>query len=417
MQSGGRALMWCLHLLTTALLVLAAVQSAGQASSQLVVVLTLVAVFAVIYALGAVSAARHQTGDTADTAATGTAATGNRRAGVWWLLALTVLWLSLLIFTAAGVWLAFPLYFLHLHLLPRRSGMVAVGVTAAAAITAFATHQGAFSVAMVIGPSLGAAVAIAVVEGYRALFHESEQRRRLIEQLQTTRSDLSEAQHTAGVLAERERLAREIHDTLAQGFTSIQLLLRAAERALPADPDRACGHVVQARQAAADNLAEARRFVAALTPPALQSASLAEALQQLCATTSMRHPISARFHLRGQPVPMPGAHEIAVLRIAQSAVSNTVRHARARALDLTLTYLEDHVALEVADDGAGFGPATTSPPASGEGGFGLPGMRARADALGGAVEVHSAPGAGTVLTARLPLPPSTTEDRSPDHRA
>src|SRR5690606_25094048 len=222
----------------------------------------------------------------------------------------------------------FPLFFLQLHLLPRRAGLAAVATTTLAAITGFAAHQGSFSLAMAIGPALGAAVAVAVVWGYQALFRESEQRRRLIVELTATRVDLARAQHTAGVLAERERLAREIHDTLAQGLSSIQLLLRAAERALPGTEESpAARYVDQARQAAVDNLAEARRFVAALTPPALEDSTLAGALERLCATTSARHPVTARFHLTGDPLPLPTAHEVALLRVAQSALANTVRHA------------------------------------------------------------------------------------------
>src|SRR5439155_18708562 len=128
------------------------------------------------------------------------------------------------------------------------------------------------------GPVLGAAVAVATVSGYRALYRESEQRRRLIDELQTTRRDLDAAQREAGVLAERERLAREIHDTLAQGLSSIQLLLRAAEREISGP---AAEYVRQARHAAQDNLAEARRFVRDLSPPDLEHGSLPAALRRL----------------------------------------------------------------------------------------------------------------------------------------
>lgn len=110
--------------------------------------------------------------------------------------------LALLALSPDGVWVAFPLYFLQLRLLPRRAGWVAVAATAAAAIAGFAAHQHSFSLAMAIGPALGAAVAVAVVWGYQALSRESEHRRQLIEELTTTRADLAAAQHTAGALAE-----------------------------------------------------------------------------------------------------------------------------------------------------------------------------------------------------------------------
>ncbi|MZD04198.1 sensor histidine kinase, partial [Streptomyces sp. SID5785] len=179
------------------------------------------------------------------------------RAAAAWLAVVGAVWLALLALSADAVWVAFPLFFLQLHLLSRRAGLAAVVLTTLAAIAGFSAHQGSFSLGMAIGPALGAAVAAAVVWGYQALYRESEQRRRLIEELTATRADLARAQHTAGVLAERERLAREIHDTLAQGLSSIQLLLRAAERALPSAPENATRHIDQARQAAVDNLAEA----------------------------------------------------------------------------------------------------------------------------------------------------------------
>ncbi|MGC0380162.1 CheY-like chemotaxis protein/two-component sensor histidine kinase [Streptomyces sp. SAI-129] len=173
------------------------------------------------------------------------------------------------------------------------------------------------------------------------------------------------------MLAERDRLAREIHDTLAQSLSSVQLLLHAAQRALPQAPQNAARHIDQARQTAADNLAEARRFVAALTPPTLEGVTLADALERLCTTTSARHRITARFHLTGDPAPLTTAHEIALLRIAQSALSNTVQHAEATTADVTLSYLGDHVALDTVDDGHGFDPALLPTPDPETGGFGL----------------------------------------------
>ncbi|MEU3553266.1 sensor histidine kinase [Streptomyces fragilis] len=402
----SRALTWCLHLLVVALLVLAAGRAVADGGPRAAATVAAAAVCAVGYAAGpALPRVRR-----------------SRRAAACWLAAVGACWLVLLVLTADAVWVAFPLYFLQTHLLPRRAGLAAVGATALAAVAAFAAHQGSFAPAMAIGPVLGAAVAVAVVWGYQALYRESEQRRRLIEELTATRADLARAEHTAGVLAERERLAREIHDTLAQGFSSIQLLLRAAERALPAAPDTAARHVGQARRAAVDNLAEARRFVSALTPPALEEATLAGALERLCSTTSARHPVTARFRLTGRATPLPTAHEVALLRVAQSALANTVHHARATTAEVTLGYLGDQVAVEVADDGVGFDPGRLDGPGPGpgpgSGGFGLAAMRARLDDLGGTLTVESAPGHGTALAARLPVTPEppARDDGSKAHR-
>ncbi len=381
------ALAWCLHLMVVGLLALTAVRAAADGRPHAGWVVAVAAVCALVYAVGpALPSVRR-----------------SLRAAALWLTAVGAVWLVLLGLSPDAVWVAFPLNFLQLHLLPRRAGLVAVVVTAAAAISGYAAHQGTFSIAMAIGPALGAAVAVAVVWGYQALYRESDQRRRLIEELTATRSDLAAAQHTAGVLAERERLAREIHDTLAQGLSSIQLLLRAAERALPTAPDNAARYVDQARQAAVDNLAEARRFVVALAPPALEGTTLPDALERLCATTSTRHQVTTDFHLSGEPVPLPTAHEVALLRIAQSALANTVRHAEARSAEVTLHCLGDHVALDVVDDGRGFDPDGLSAPDPETGGFGIAAMRSRVHALGGTLTIESAPGDGTTLKVRLPL--------------
>ncbi|WUQ57291.1 sensor histidine kinase [Streptomyces virginiae] len=381
-----RALAWCLHLLVVGLLVLAAGRALADSRPHAGLVVAAAAACGLAYAAGPVLPQVSR----------------SRRAAALWLAAVGAAWMALLALSADGVWMAFPLYFLQLHLLPRRAGLASVAATAAAAIAGFAAPQGSFNAAMAIGPALGAAVAVAVVWGYQALYRESEQRRRLIEELTATRADLAKAQHTAGVLAERERLAREIHDTLAQGLSSIQLLLRAAERALPHAPQNAARYVDQARQAAVDNLAEARRFVAALAPPTLEGTTLTDALERLCATTSARHRITARFHLTGDPIPLPTAHEVALLRIAQSALANTVRHAEATT-EVTLSYLGDHIAVDIVDDGHGFDPDRLAAPDPENGGFGLAAMRARAHALGGTLTVESTPGHGTALAAQLPL--------------
>ncbi|WP_369222681.1 sensor histidine kinase [Streptomyces sp. R39] len=392
-----RALAWCLHLLVIGLLALAAVRTVADDRPHAGWIVAAAAACGLVYAVGPTLPGVRR----------------SRRAAVLWLAAVDACWLVLLALSPDAVWVAFPLYFLQLHLLPRRAGLAAVAATAATAIAGFAAHQHSFGPAVAIGPALGAAVAVAVVWGYQALYRESEHRRRLIEELTATRADLASAQHTAGVLAERDRLAREIHDTLAQGLSSIQLLLRAAERALPQAPQNAARYVGQARQAAVDNLAEARRFVAALTPPTLEGTTLAGALERLCTTTSARHRLTARFHLTGDPAPLATAHEVALLRIAQSAVANTVRHAAATTADVTLSYLVDHVALDVVDDGRGFAPDRLPAPDPEAGGFGLAAMRARAHALGGTLTIGSAPGHGTALAARLPLTPPTEPEARP----
>jgi signal transduction histidine kinase len=383
-----KVLAWCLHLLVIGLLALTVVRAVAGDTPDAGAVATVAAVLALTYAAGPLLPVVAR----------------STRAAAAWLVAVGVVWLLLVTLSAEAIWLAFPLYFVQLHLLPRRGGLVAVALTAAGAVSGFAAHQGSVTPAAVIGPTLGAAVAVAVVWGYETLYRESDQRRMLIDELTATRADLAAAQHRAGVLQERERLAREIHDTLAQGLSSIHLLLRAAERALPARTDTAADLVVQARTAAVDNLAEARRFVAALAPPALENTTLADALERLCTTTSARHDLDTRFHLTGTPVPLPTAHEVALLRVAQSALANTVGHADATTVKITLSYLDDQVAVDIVDDGHGFDPRAVPPPGPDGDGFGLAAMRARILDLRGTFTVESAPGQGTALAACLPLP-------------
>ncbi|WP_055701257.1 sensor histidine kinase, partial [Streptomyces silaceus] len=334
----------------------------------------------------------------------------SRRAAAWWLAALGACWLVLLALSPEGLWAAFPLYFLQLHLLPTRWALPAVLVTAGAAIASFLVHSARITPGSFIGPLLGAAVAVATVRGYEALYRESERRRELIDELMATRAELAAAERTAGTLAERERLAREIHDTLAQGLSSIQLLLRAAQRALPPGSP-AAPHVEQARVAAQDNLAEARRFVRALAPPDLAHGSLAGALERLSASSAGPR---VRFSLSGTPAELPTPYEVALLRVAQSALANTVRHAEAGRAEITLTFMDASVTLDVVDDGVGFDPRVAARREHGDGdgrdgGFGLVAMRSRARSLGGTFTVESAPGQGTAVAISLPLPARTKE--------
>ncbi|WP_406313856.1 sensor histidine kinase [Streptosporangium sp. NBC_01639] len=319
------------------------------------------------------------------------------RLGRAWLVLITVGWAVLALAAPQFVWLAFPLFFAYLHLLPLAVALPGVAVLTVAAIMAAAWHEGQLTTAQVIGPTIGAVVATLMATVYKVLDAESEERRLLIDDLVRTRGKLVEAESDAVRLAERERLAREIHDTLAQGMSSIILLLRAARRDLVEDPATAERRIVEAEDAAKENLEEARNFVRALAPPALQQSSLVAALRRISDSAVAGTSVQARFEVSGTPVPLPAVYDATLLRIAQGALGNVSRHSGAGHAGVTLTYLDDVVMLDVYDDGRGFDPSEAA-------GFGLRTMRERARALGGSLTVESAPGEGTAVVATLALP-------------
>ncbi|MEV1115693.1 sensor histidine kinase [Actinosynnema sp. NPDC049800] len=276
--------------------------------------------------------------------------------GVRWtgaLPAVLALWLALVWLAPSFGWCAIPLFFQCLRQLRPRVAVPLAGVLTAAVVLAQVRLAETVEPSLVLGP-----VGVAVITA--AVFFD---RRRLL--------------HQAGALRERQRLAREIHDTLAQGLSSITLLLELG------DTDRA-------REVAKENLAEARRFVRDLSP--LSGRTLTDALRALC----------DRVEVEGEPYPLPVPVEVALLRVAQGALANVREHADATTAVLTLTYLGDAVTLDVRDDGRGFDPAAVRPEPGR--GYGLDAIRDRVAELGGTMTVESAPGEGTALAVSVPTP-------------
>lgn len=248
-------------------------------------------------------------------------------------------------------------------------------------------------VSVVISFALSAALGMFI----HRIIGEAENRAAVIDELRSTRAQLAAVERAQGVQDERSRLSREIHDTLAQGFTSVIALSRAATSALDRDDvATARERLAMIEHTAADNLAEARVIVAELTPGHLQSRTLVEALARLAETVTQETGIRVSSVVDGEPAPLGGNAEVVLLRGVQEALSNVRRHSGARSAAVTLTYRPERVALEVADDGTGFDPATTQP------GFGLDGLQARAAELGGAVSITSGRPSGTRLVMELP---------------
>ncbi|HVX46504.1 MAG TPA: sensor histidine kinase [Mycobacteriales bacterium] len=200
----------------------------------------------------------------------------------------------------------------------------------------------------------------------------------------------------AGIIEERQRLAGEIHDTLAQGLTGIIAQLQAAHQTRHR-PEEQARHLDQAQALARSNLTEARRSVRALRPEQLERDSLPEAIAALARDWSERSGVPAELETTGTPIPAAVDIEAALFRVAQESLSNIGKHAHASRVRLTLTYLEDTVLLDVADDGTGFDPNESTA------GYGLAGMRHRLGRVGGALTIESGGGYGTILNATVPL--------------
>ena len=231
---------------------------------------------------------------------------------------------------------------------------------------------------------------------------QSEQRAELIEQLERSRTELAELHHAQGMAAERERLAREVHDTLAQGYTSIVVLAQTAAAALPPDASGVAERLALIEEVARENLAEARAMVAAFSPVALDSATLVEALERLVERFGRETGLATRLDtsaLGNGGGDLSRSEEVVLLRGAQEALANVRRHASATAVVLRVSSVgagaARQVSVHVEDDGVGFDPSSAP-------GVGLAGLRDRAEEVGGAVDVVSAPGQGTRVTVRVP---------------
>ena len=204
-----------------------------------------------------------------------------------------------------------------------------------------------------------------------------------------------------GVHEERARLAREIHDTLAQGFVSVLTQLEASAESMSDAPDEVMERVERATRIARASLSEARRSVQALRPEALDAAPLPDAIGRVVARWSDDAGVGAGVTLTGRAVALPPATEVTLLRATQEALANVARHAGATSVSVTLSYLGDAVVLDVHDDGRGFDPL--APRNGSGGGFGLEALRQRVDDAGGYFGLESEPGGGTTVTVHIPV--------------
>lgn len=324
-------------------------------------------------------------------------------------------------FASSASFLSFALIPVLFNVLDLRPGILAVaGLNTLPPVVYLARTGDWHDTAVVLAP-----VAV-VVTGFSAGFaywinqiaRQSVERAELIEQLATSRAEVARLSRDAGVAAERQRLSGELHDTIAQGLSSVVMLVQAAEAGLDRDVAQARHHLAMAGRAARENLAEARALVAGLSPAQLSGSSLSAVLGRLAERfreeTGIR--VDARTAAGSQQLPM--AVEVVLLRAAQEGLANVRKHANATAVTVELAFRPGTAELTVTDNGVGVsdaldggparsdggpGPAGGGPgPAGAAGGFGLSGMRARVADVGGTLRLEPAPGGGTRLTVLVP---------------
>ena len=295
-----------------------------------------------------------------------------------------------------------------------------IGLTAAAAINTAALTGwppadpgGAVSYVLLVTLTVGLVSVFCMVgdvtaertTGYRRALSELEQ---AMEENERLHARLVAQAREAGVRDERQRMAREIHDTLAQGLTGIVTQLHAAERAgSDGDGELWRHHLDHAIRLTKQSLDEARRSVHAIGPSQLDAARLPDAIAAIAADWTDRHDVPVSVAATGAVRALDPEVEATLLRVAQEALSNAEKHAGATRVGVTLSYMDDQISLDIRDDGRGFDPAD----ASRRGRYGLVSMRQRVSRWAGTLEIESAPGAGTAISASLPLTASAREGR------
>lgn len=314
----------------------------------------------------------------------------------WWWLALLGAWGVLLWMSPDGAYLAFPFALLA----GATAGVTAMwgiaAVLGAASIIALGAANG-WSLAGVVGPAIGVGVAVLVGRAYRMLAAAVVEREELVAEVLQARQQAEAEARRAGVLEERARLSRELHDTVSQALSSIQMLVHAARRV--DDVTLQERHLQSVQETAAESLAETRQLIAALAPAGLDQGGLAPALRRLGSRLAETTGASVTVTAHDDSMLTVDA-ESALLRIAQGACANVEQHSGASTVTIDLRRQGATVVLRVTDDGIGFDAPSGHRDLNADGSFGLRAMQERASQLGGRVDVVSEPGEGTSVTAQ-----------------
>lgn len=315
------------------------------------------------------------------------------RQGVGLLLA-TAFWLPLVVLAPSFGWCGFALFFAVHRVIRGPLAYVITGAIVVAVSGGLLLMSKGDDLGLVLGPFFGGLV---LAYAYSALDRSLEQQRQLNAQLIETREQLARSERDAGALAERERVASELHDTVVQRTATALLMLESDDLG----PGVQTSAVRDARDALREGLIETRQLLHGLTDPRMSSAQLVPAL------ASQSQAAGAEFSVAGTERAVSDAISYALQRVVQEALTNIQKHADARSIYVTLTFFGSEIGVDIVDDGVGFTPTDTptSEPDSleaGSGGFGLRAMIWRIHALGGTLTIESRPGDGTVIAAVVP---------------
>lgn len=377
------------HAIALVLTVISCIRAIG-AGAPTLAALAVSFVFLAWYGLGAVRAAR----------------SGAIVLAKWWLLVLAVAWLSTLLVSAEFIWVAFLLWLLAGHLFSMRIAVVFTALTYIATIVAPLAHYGSVPTPSIIGSLIGAVFALGLSRGYIELLREGRRREELLRSLELAHQNLLDlqdelalTQRHAGEIQERTRVSRDIHDTIAQSISSIRLIAHAeAERTTD---DRAGQVLAQVEDLAAQSSRDVRRIIAALAPAELEDGALTAAIRRLLAR--LEDDSSIRGHLDvDETLPTLSAEvEVALLRTAQSALSNVRQHSQATRVMVSLMDLDGTIRMDIVDDGVGMADPHTRQ-RNPDSGFGLDFIGSRMRELGGELVIESSQGSGFAISATLP---------------
>ncbi|WP_394277140.1 sensor histidine kinase [Luteococcus sp.] len=315
--------------------------------------------------------------------------------GRLWVLALALLWAAASAVSGAWVWLVFPIFFLVLFIWPSPTcWLLLAGLTLWAGLSPLTRGEG-LAVGKLLGPALGAGAAVIAWTIGRQLHRDALAQQQLAEQVLQAQDELLATEKARARAVEREGLARDLHDTLAQGLNSIVMLSRSAA----AEHPEAGGQLAVIEQTARENLVQARQLVHRLTRE--ESRDLREALTELVEATARRERaigsgLEVRLSVSGDEGPVGPEVQQVVVMATRSLLANVVQHAQARTCVVSLAWFDDALALDVVDNGVGLATDHADR-------FGLSALRSRVETVRGTISVESEPGGGTCVGLHLPL--------------